>query len=297
MLRSLYQRIRKKIIVAGWFLRELPLGVRLRIQRRSRFHYPSQNETQAIQTVPIVMVDYDAYPLYRFKKLGSNTIACGLGRLLDHMARYRAGVPFEVLLVINATSPAEKSIYPPLKEKYPFIREVLFHDNTGMDFGAYNVGYQYYLHQNYSGEMAFINSSAGGPCEDGWLLKYHHLFNRNHKTGLCGASMNSHLGSHIEDLPGLTFMPHVQAYFFYSRMEILKNIFEKQLPGAELKNPSKNERVEQSEAVLSRNVLEAGYGISCALFDDFIYFQGSPWKIPYVDYRRRLVFRPFASKI
>lgn len=85
------------------------------------------------------MVDWAKYPLYRVKNIGGLELQCGLLRLLENIATHEAGVECSVILVINDASTQQEFAYEGLANKYNFIEKLLFRDNSGMDFGAYDL--------------------------------------------------------------------------------------------------------------------------------------------------------------
>lgn len=153
----------------------------------------------------IILVDWAGYPLQREKKIGKTVITCGLEIILKQMAKYNAGIDFNIILIINDCDENKKETYKKLKSKYKFIEKIFFRSNIGQDLGAYNWGYNYLKKREYAGEVLFMNSGVAGPYKDNWLLKYANLFNKKEKIGLCGISMNSH----ITILNRSPFKPHV----------------------------------------------------------------------------------------
>lgn len=255
----------------------------------------------------IVLVEWAAYPLARNKLVGKQRVRCGLGRTLENMARWPAGLPFEVLLVINRAEPdtqhkgwwgsararlsqalrrdeARKverrmDTYAALPRRYPFVRHVHFRDNQGQDFGAYDFGYRQLQSEGYDGDVLFMNSSVAGPHCSKWLAKYRELFLRHPNVGLCGISLNSHDTTQEEG----RFAPHVQSYFLYTNMQILKSAVGPRLFEVDAKD--KLDVIEHGEIGISARVLEAGYGITSSSFPEFAYRKGEPWSIPFGDLR------------
>ena len=259
------------------------------------------------RTMKIVLVEWAAYPLARNKIVGKQRVRCGLGRALQNMARWPAGLPFEVLLIINRAEPGTNSkgllsgararlsrvlrqderrkverrmnIYATLPQHYSFVRHVHFRDNQGQDFGAYDFGYRLLQREGYDGDVLFMNSSVAGPHRPMWLAKYREQFRRHPNVGLCGISLNSHDTTKEDG----RFAPHVQSYFLYTNMQILKRAVGSCL--LEVDTKDKLDVIEHGEIGISARVLDAGYGITASSFPEFAYRKGEPWAIPYGDLR------------
>lgn len=255
----------------------------------------------------IVLVEWAAYPLARNKIVGKQRVRCGLGRTLHNMARWDAGLPFEVLLIINRAEPEARpagwlsgararlehalkldearkvegrmKLYASLPQRYPFVKGLHFRDNHGQDFGAYDHGYRLLQQEGYAGDVLFMNSSVAGPHGPMWLAKYREQFRRHHNVGLCGISLNSH-DTTREDGP---FAPHVQSYFLYTNMQILKCAVGVRLFEVDAKD--KLAVIEHGEIGISARVLDAGYGITSSSFPEFAYRKGERWAIPFGDLR------------
>jgi hypothetical protein len=243
--------------------------------------------------VKIVLADWAGYPLFRQRTLWTHRIECGSGRILENMERYQAGVPFDVILVINGKDPFNPaSAYQALSKRHAFIEKVLFRDNTGFDIGAYNHGFQLLKNSQYQGDVLFMNSTLEGPSHDGWLLKYQKLFDQHEHTGLCGISMNSH----NTNADRWVFMPHVQSFFLYTTMQVLQHVFADALCGAEVVD-NRQTLIAEGEIGISQNILRAGYGIACLAFEDFFYTENGSWDVPEGDLRTKAEFREFANRI
>lgn len=245
----------------------------------------------------IILVDWEGYPLRRKKKLGRYAIRCGLGRILENMSRFSAGVEYGVVLVINCTDGSKKGIYERLLKKYEFIERLFFRDNLGQDIGAYNYGYGYLQSIGYQGDVVFMNSSVRGPRCDGWLSRYRDLFYKREHNGLCGISLNSHDTNIMENPP---FAPHVQSFFIYTHMRVLQDVFKEGLCGSQVRTDGENGKhliIQQGEIGISRAVLDAGYSICCIAYEDFFYRKGASWDIPYGDLRTKREFRKFANSL
>ncbi|MBX2867957.1 MAG: rhamnan synthesis F family protein [Acidiferrobacterales bacterium] len=263
--------------------------------------------------IHVVLVEWMGYPIFRKKKLGENTVKCGIGRLLQNIQKYPAGVEFECTVIVNrdpdrhvspflgqilrvpfvrrllersvATNSEEK--YQEIANRYDYIDRVIFRDNIGQDIGAYNEAHQLLLQSKFDGDVVFINSSVCGPSHSDWLKKYQELFYRNSRTGICGISMNALYEK---------FDPHVQSFFLYTNMNVLREVFPTQLVD---KSALENKRslIFEGEAGISRKVLEAGYGICCTAFPDFFFLKGDEWAITRSDIRFLKAYRQFANAI
>ena len=238
--------------------------------------------------VKIILMDWGGYPLYREKVIGQKVITCGIGPLLENMKKYKAGFPVDVILVINDAK--DRDTYRELQQKYPFIGQIIFRDNIGFDFGAYNAGWQCLKKANWGGDVVFMNSSARGPYHKRWLLLYSRLFHSS-GVGLCGATLNSHRTNAQPKI----FQPHVQSFFMYTSVTVLVKVFPGDLPASNLTN--RGDIVLNGEIGFSRAILDAGYGIRCKLFKRFVYFNGKPWTIVAGDTRYKEKFEKFANKI
>lgn len=241
--------------------------------------------------VKIILVDFSDYPLHRKKRLFRYDIECGLGNLLENMTKFKAGVQFEVILVVNEKGQEKRVVYNSLK-KYSFIEKIFFRDNTAFDFGAYNKGYQYLREIAYDGDIVFMNSSTRGPYNDYWLLKYSHLFHRRKNIGLCGISLNSHT-THLRNS---VFRPHVQSFFMYTSMNVLMEIFNDSLPTPN-SDSKKLDIITYCEIEFSTKMLDGNYGICSKLFENFVYYKGGKWRVPTGDLRGHLFYSQFANKI
>src|SRR5688500_18122177 len=145
---------------------------------------------QTGERIKIVLVEWAAYPLKREKVVGNQVVHCGLGRMLEAMNRWSAGVPMDVIVVINRADaplapegvrarvrnrlervlgidPAREveqrmRTYARLPERYAFVKQVHFRNNRGQDFGAYDFGYRLLQSEGYDGDVLFMNSSVAG---------------------------------------------------------------------------------------------------------------------------------------
>ncbi len=169
--------------------------------------------------------------------------------------------------------------YADFTGRYSFIHSVHFRNNRGQDFGAYDFGYRLLQGQGYDGDVLFMNSSVSGPHGANWLAKYRDQFYRHENVGLCGISLNSHNTAREPE----AFAPHVQSYFLFTNMRVLKHALGPRLFQA---NPTeKLDVIEQGEIGISGRVLDAGYAITATTFPDFAYHRGGEWSIPYGDQR------------
>ena len=127
-----------------------------------------------------------------------------------------------------------------------------------------------------------MNSSLRGPHADDWLARYHALFHEQDDIGLCGITLNAMKVS--DSLPEL---PHVQSFFLYTSMRVLREVFPEGLYQGALS--SKKEAVLRGEIAISQAILRHGYAIRCSAFPEFIYRPGKAWEIPMVfGWRREL---------
>lgn len=229
-----------------------------------RFHFGGVEAHE----VKIILVDWVGYSIRRKKRLGNYSFLCGLEQNLKGMRQYYAGCVFRVILVINdAVSYEYREKNAPLFESLHFLEKVIYRaSNQGRDFGAYDAGYQYLKKTGYQGDVVFMNSSARGPRYPYWLVRYQKLFYAQEKIGVCGVSINSH-GTHIASRP---FDPHVQSFFLYTNMSILRTVFPDELPAA-TEDADYCNIISKGEIEFSRRLLAQGYGISSKMFDGFIY--------------------------
>ena len=258
------------------------------------------------EPVRIVLNEWAGYPLEREKQLGSNTVLCGLGRLLNNLEKYDAKLDFTVILVINRVYGRARrwidkareviptlslvleacgvakvdhahqqrmAVYQTLMSRYPFVSEIIYRRNVGRDIGAYDCGYQYLKKRDYDGDVVFMNSSLTGPDRDGWLVDYASLYHSDASVGLVGISMNSHDTN--RGSPRLD--PHVQSFFLYSSMDKLKDVFPDRLPGMRNRH-ERQDPITNGEIAISREMLRSGYGIACRVFGGDVFFAGNPWK-------------------
>lgn len=262
-----------------------------------------------MKKVSIILVDWNGYKLRRKKNLGKNVIHCGLGKLLENINNVKSGVPFDLYLIINTNEedkprwydrylPAQgnrntpRETYLKLKEKYNFIEDVYFRDNVGMDIGAYNYGIELLKSNNSEGDVLFMNSSVRGPENENWLKNYQKLFNSSPETGLCGISLNSHNTNFHERV----FMPHLQSFFLYTSMDVIRKLFNNGFPGSSITS-DKIGLIHEGEIGISQVVLDAGLGIVSSAFPEFNYQKGDEWTIPEGDIRYKKEFSEFANNI
>jgi hypothetical protein len=225
------------------------------------------------------MAEWGHYPGMREKKLGQTLVHCGLKRILDNLNRQPAGIEFQVILVINQCPWLKKKKYESMKSGFPFIEKIIFRNNEGFDFGAYNAGYRHLKTIQYDGDVVLMNTGVSGPDENKWLLKYHELFHSEKNIGLVGVTMNSNV-THLRET---YFAPHVQSFFLYTSMTVLKEVVGEEMPGSRERN--KSEVILKGEIGLSQMILEKKYGITSLLFPNFVYYEGAQWAIPEGDMR------------
>jgi hypothetical protein len=265
------------------------------MEHRSSFRFHS--ETNPVQ---VILATWAGYPLERVKTLSAGW-HCGVRPVLENMRRCASGVPFNLILVVNAASEEQKSVYRHLKQEFAFVRKVVFRSNVGFDFGAYDEGYRLLKSERYSGDVVFMNCACNGPKKDGWLLAYWRIFHaKGQNVGAVGASTFAYAGQHVpagirrrirkmKKLPILGkayakyalkgyFSPHLQSYFIYTSMAVLADAFPDTLPGANVVG-DKVQLITEGEVGLSQALLEAGYSLSCIQFDDYYYRKGDKWRV------------------
>jgi hypothetical protein len=201
----------------------------------------------------VILAEWSQYPIRRSRRLGDSTVECGIQPLLENVKRWPPGVDdFRVRVVINHSPPdgrrglaahlrrlwqvasadaEEDSLttrlawYAGLPDRFPFVESVLLRPNSSMDIGAYDHGYRALVREGYDGEVLFMNSSAVGPFQPGWLHRYLEPLRAHDAVGLCGISLNSHDTSRCP----ASFDPHVQSFFLLSHMRVLKQSMGPQL--------------------------------------------------------------------
>lgn len=220
-----------------------------------------------MESLKIILVVKEGEPLHR-TKLSSTLnfkIHCGLGSLLDSLHKF--GCPGKIILVVNGSEKIED----------PLIEQILFHDNNGLDIGAMARGYSFLDSTGYSGEVLFINTSVSGPNRRNWVDVYRSIL-RKPGVGLCGISLCANIYPEGWPEKGVPiFQPHVQSFFMFTHTKILIQCFPQGLPCPSTQN--KQKVIEEGEVSISQSILDAGYGICCRMFPDFIYHQGDPWSI------------------
>ena len=213
----------------------------------------------------------------------------GAGPILANLARYSAGIPFFVILVLNELQPSppagsttetradgkKKQWWRSFATQFEFVKDIQFRPNVDFDIGAYEYGLQILRRGNFEGDVLFMNSSLRGPSANKWLARYHALFHERNDIGLCGVTLNT-LRVH-DDLPD---RPHVQSFFLYTSMRVLRAVFPDRLYQGALS--SRQEAIDHGEIAISQAVLRHGYAIRCAAFPDFMYRLGDAWQIPLV---------------
>lgn len=257
------------------------------IGRILKQQYREQGINEDVEVV-IVLAGYAKYPLERTKYYGKNTsFKCGLAAVFKNISKYVAGAKFKILLVINNANDMEKASIRKLAQNFAFVYKILFRSNVGYDFGAYNLGYRCLKKINYNGDIVFMNCSVNGPNNDNWLLKYYDLFHSIENVGIVGASICSHT---LQFETIRFFKPHIQSFFLYTNMEVLRSVFKENLPAIFIKK-DKLAIITIGEIGLSQQILKKGYSIAVPLFNNFFYKRGKAWAIPYGSYREKILNR------
>lgn len=258
----------------------------------------------------IVINEWEGYPLRRDKYIGrERTVECGLEPMLESFEKFKSGLGFEVIIVINCKenllsrakrlfskkinfeSDAVTEKYGFLKEKFTFVEQIIYRGNLGADIGSHDHALKALRESNYSGDIVFMNSSVRGATSDGWLKAYKDLFYSKEKIGLTGISINSHNTNYKPPI----FAPHVQSFFLFTNTKVLDAVFPEGLPGASEKDKLK--LIERGEIGISAKMLEAGYGINCRLLGDFTYFKGDDYSAPEGDIRNHPEFKEEANQL
>ncbi len=213
--------------------------------------------------------------------MGQNIIYCGLGRILENMSNWKAGVDFQVTVVISdcEDNSLKQTEYRNILSDFQFIERVVFRPNQGCDIGSYNLGLQLLREDVYPGDLLFLNSSLAGPRRDNWLLDYKQLFHSQPGIGLCGIGMNN-LKREVNAPSYLPVKPHVQSFFLYTSMEVMDHVFPGNLPGANLSG-RKEDLITKGEIEISSQVLANNLALCCLPYPRFIYRTGDQWTIPH----------------
>jgi len=260
-----------------------------RLRRDYRRIEPRREEEGSLTVVAIILNDWLGYEPARLKRVGAIKMEVGAGPILANLARYSAGIPFFVILVLNEPQPscptgsmvethadvAKKQRWQSIAKKFAFVRDIQFRSNVDFDIGAYEHGLRILRRGNFDGDVLFMNSSLRGPGSHKWLAKYHALFHERDDIGLCGITLNA-----LSVRDGLPELPHVQSFFLYTSMRVLQKVFPARLYQGALS--SRQEAILRGEIGISQAVLHHGYAIRCAAFPDFMYKLGDAWQIPLV---------------
>ena len=218
----------------------------------------------------IILADWDKYNL-NHKSHNPHNRGPGLASILQRLNQAKNEPAVDVILVINNSSFHDEYNY--LMEIHPFIETVLYKsDNAGYDFGAYNLGYQYLMKQQYNGHVAFLNSTVDIVSQN-WLAAILDKFDLN--TGLFGATYN---GLAFQDTSahqsGFHHEPFLHGYCLVSTMALLNKVCGHNLPG--INATQKVDAIQLGEITISRLFLDHGYRIQ-ALLHNFSYSKGEDW--------------------
>lgn len=234
--------------------------------------------------IKIILADWDQYPLARLKEIGSRKFECGILPFLENISKYSCDV-VDVILVINSDNADCIEKYKFISSKFNFISKIHIRNNYAMDIGAYDYGYQACIQEGYTGRIIFVNSSVSGPHTENWLIKYEELFLHTNKIGLSGATVNMipiKINNFLEFREEHTSSKeHVQSWFLYTDMNILKKCFGNSLLLDGLSYTDKNGIIENGEIGISQRILDNGYGINCMAFPKLHYFKGEAWPYPF----------------
>tara|TARA_A100001015_G_C15024940_1_gene729959 strand:- start:2339 stop:3070 length:732 start_codon:yes stop_codon:yes gene_type:complete len=201
--------------------------------------------------VKIILADWAQYGVTCKMKQGY-WHESGLYKLLSKMSQYKTNIPFDIIIVINDAKLIGEYDY--LKSIFPMIKDIRYRKtNRGMDFGAYNHGYQ--LLKKEAGYVMLLNSTVRGPNKDHWLEKYINLMNKSTDIGLCGIALCTH--SIHNKYP--KFRPHIRGLCLFSTVKILNHVFHKNLPGVQATN--KKSVISHGEIKFSTEILNKGYRI------------------------------------
>lgn len=228
----------------------------------------------------IIIADWADYPLTRQKSLGADvTFECGILPLLSGFRDNSAGMPIEATLIVTSENQIDidREVYEALAKTFPFLRKIIYRDNSGFDLGSYNRGLKELRAEGYDGRVLFVNTSARAPKREGWASEYEALFTNSHyPVGLCGISMTTYRPWFVPRVLARYWIekPHVQSFFLYSDMRVLSKCFPTDLPGSKLFK--KRALIRDGETAISQAVLSNGFSITSRM-DPAIYQKGSKW--------------------
>jgi len=219
----------------------------------------------------IVLVDWAKFNLKTERGMGGDWFfkKHGVAALLSQL-KTRKTSSFRLVLVVNGECLSNEYSY--LMHEYTFIETIIYRvSNCGLDWGAYDAGFNYLKKQAHDGKVIFMNSSCLGPYNDDWIEPYANAFESAPTVGVVGAT---YCGYNIRKKEG-AFMPHIQSYFLYTSMPILERVYPKGLPYPT--STDKTAVIEEGEIGFSTGLLQKGYAIK-ALQHQFSYSQGDLWQ-------------------
>jgi len=242
--------------------------------------------------VRIIVVEWSKYAKLRTDKFGTCTVTRGIDSILSGIANCKTNVKFSVDIIINDCDKDYVDKYDEYAS-LEFVNSILYRDNAGKDIGGYNTGYKKLIEEAYDGDVIFINSSCAGPTKDYWLEEYQGKLHNKNNIGFIGATMNSH------NLRNEDFYPHIQSYFIYTNMEILRHSFDTKLVEDTfmVSDISREDTIQQGEIHLSSKVLEAGYGISSNMHGDYVYYSNEMWGVPLGDIRLTRAYCKYSNRV
>lgn len=219
----------------------------------------------------IILTDWAQYNLTR-KSHNPHNRSQGLLSVLNGLKRTAVKTPYKLSLIINDSHFTGEYDY--LKEGYPFITNILYkHNNLGLDFGAYDYGYQQLKKDDYSGHVLFLNSVVD-IVTPFWLDQLIDLFESDNTVGLCSVTYNGLAFKKNDPNTGFHNQPFLHGYCLLTSMAHLRQVCPDHLPGHN--EVSKKEAIINGEAQLSRLFLNKGFRLKAQL-NQLSYAKDEPW--------------------